>query len=91
MSTESVELQRPNGVEQIPMLLLQPGQSGLVCDVVGDSQLVHRLREMGLYGGVEVKMIRAGSPCIIGLGRQRLGIRVDELASILVRIPAVVS
>ncbi len=91
MSTESLELERPNDVERIPMLLLQPGQTAQVCDVLGDVQLVHRLREMGLYGGVQVKMIRPGSPCIIGLGRQRLGIRVDELASILVSVPAAVS
>lgn len=91
MSSESLELERPNDVERIPLLLLQPGQTALVCDVIGDVQLVHRLREMGLYGGVQVRMIRPGSPCIIGLGRQRLGIRVDELASILVRVPAAVS
>jgi len=87
MTTESLELQRCPGVEQIPMLMLRPGQSGRVCDVLGDEKLVSRLREMGLYDGVHVRMIRAGSPCKIGLGRQRLGIRVDELASIFVETP----
>lgn len=87
MKTESLVIEPQDGIESVPLMFLQAGQTGLVSDVIGDLQLVHRLREMGLYAGVPVRMIRQGSPCIIGLGRQRLGIRCDELASILVQVP----
>ncbi len=52
---------------------------------------MHRLREMGLYHGATVRMIRPGSPCIIGLEGQRLGFRGDDLARVLVRVPAMAS
>ncbi|MFM7128393.1 MAG: ferrous iron transport protein A [bacterium] len=85
MITELPVISHDEGSEGISLLMLRPGQTGCVCDVVGDSGLVHRLREMGLCCGAEVKMIRSGSPCIIGLGRQRLGVRLDELASVIVK------
>jgi ferrous iron transport protein A len=88
MKTESLVIDQNDGVETVPLMLLQAGQDAWVSDVMGDEHLVHRLREMGLYAGVPIRMIRPGNPCIIGLGRQRLGIRCDDLASIFVQVPA---
>lgn len=73
--------------EMVPLTLLRAGQTASVGDVQGDADLAHRLREMGLCAGAVVRMIRPGSPCIIGLGCQRLGFRCcDELARVLVRV-----
>lgn len=74
------------GEEMVPLSLLRAGQCGRVGEVMGNVELVHRLREMGLYHGATVRMIRPGSPCIIGLDGQRLGFRGDDLARVLVRI-----
>lgn len=85
MMTDLPVINHDETAEGVSLMMLRPGQTGCVCDIVGDSKLVHRLREMGLCCGAEVKMIRSGSPCIIGLGRQRLGVRLDELASVIVK------
>ena len=77
--------------ELVPLGCLRAGQSGSVGDVLGDVELVHRLREMGFHHGATVQMIRPGSPCIIGLHGQRLGFRGDDLARILVRVRAMAS
>lgn len=77
--------------EMVPLALLRAGQAGRVGEVLGNVELVHRLREMGLYDGATVRMIRPGSPCIIGLDGQRLGFRGDDLARVLVRVPAMAS
>jgi ferrous iron transport protein A len=74
--------------QMVPLSLLRAGQSGRVGEVIGNGELVHRLREMGLCHGATVCMIRPGSPCIIGLHGNRLGFRCDDLARVLVRVPA---
>jgi ferrous iron transport protein A len=55
--------------------------------VVGSGGLVHRLREMGLRAGVEVQVIRSGSPCIIRMGGHKLCVRSEEMTGVLVRRP----
>ncbi len=74
--------------EMVPLSLLQAGESGRVGDVVGNVDLVHRLREMGLCDGATVWMIQPGSPCIIGLDGHRLCFRCDDLARVFVQLPA---
>jgi len=88
MMTEMPIIGQNENSEGISLMALSPGQTGCICEIMGDSALVHRLREMGLCCGAEVKMIRPGSPCIIGLGRQRIGIRCEELASVVVKLSA---
>jgi ferrous iron transport protein A len=68
----------------VPLMLLGPGQRGKVRQVLGWSELVRRLAEMGLREGAVVEMVRPGSPCMIRLGNQKLGLRADELAGVLV-------
>ncbi|MBX6314460.1 MAG: ferrous iron transport protein A [Isosphaeraceae bacterium] len=69
----------------IPLSFLSPGQTASIAAVLGASDLVHRLREMGLRDGAEVQMIQPGRPCLIRLGNLRLGVRSDELTGVLVR------
>ena len=86
MATASAAV--PMHAELIPLMLLRPGQSARVGQVLGIGDVVHRLREMGLRDGAEVEMVRNGSPCIIRLDGQKLGVRSDELAGVLVNAGA---
>jgi ferrous iron transport protein A len=71
-------------VELLPLSLLRAGQAGRVVEVLGRVDLVQRLREMGLYDGAQVQMVRPGNPCIVRLLGQRLGFRTDDLARVMV-------
>lgn len=63
---------------------MRAGQAGRVIEVLGRVDLVQRLREMGLYDGAQVQMVRPGNPCIVRLLGQRLGFRTDDLARVMV-------
>ncbi len=69
----------------VPLNLLRTGQWALVDQILGQPDVIHRLQELGLRGGVSVEMVQSGSPCIIRLGSQKLCLRTDELISVLVR------
>lgn len=86
MRAEALAVGAEETEEMVPLSLLRAGQTASVGDVLGNVELVHRLREMGLCNGASVRMIRPGSPCIICLGGQRIGFRCDELARVLVRV-----
>ncbi|MCO6453831.1 MAG: ferrous iron transport protein A [Pirellulaceae bacterium] len=68
----------------IPLDLLTPGEVGRVVAVDGDHDLVVRLAEMGVRVGIEVLMLRQGSPCILAIENRRVSFRGDNVASILV-------
>jgi ferrous iron transport protein A len=70
----------------LPMQLLNPGETGCIMDVEGDTHLVRRLGEMGLRAGVEVRMVQPGSPCIVAFDHQRLTFRGDDEAVVLVEV-----
>lgn len=70
----------------VPLSRLRAGEKGRIGGMQGDSDAVHRLREMGLHEGASVQMVRPGSPCIIRLRSQRLGFRLDDLAHVLVHV-----
>lgn len=65
--------------------LLSAGQTAVVESVMGGTDDVHRLREIGLRDGATVQMLQPGNPCLVRLGSQRLGLRSDALATVLVR------
>ena len=65
--------------------LLRAGQSAVVEAVLGASEQVHRLRELGLRAGANIRMIQPGNPCLVRLGGQRLALRSADLDGILVR------
>ena len=72
----------------IPLNRLRAGETGRVAEVVGRSDQVQRIKELGLHDGVEIAMVRSGSPCIIRLAGHTLCIRANQLLNVLVR-PAV--
>lgn len=69
----------------IPLSQLHPGQRAQIEAVLGPPEQVHRLHELGLRGGIEVRMVQPGSPCIVMLGDQRICFRSDELLRVLVK------
>ena len=71
--------------ELIVLGLLRAGQSATVETVLGLTDDAHRLQEIGLRNGARVQMLQPGNPCLVRLGDQRLGLRSDALATVLVR------
>lgn len=69
----------------IPLHLLRDGAIGRIENVVGSAAEVHRLHEMGLCGGKQIEIVRAGSPCIIRLDGKSLCFRTDDLLHVFVR------
>ncbi len=70
----------------VPLSQLRAGEKGQIGEILGNGEMVHRLREIGLYHGALVQMVRPGSPCIIRLHGQRLGFRVDDIAHVMVHV-----
>jgi Fe2+ transport system protein FeoA len=70
----------------VPMHLLNPGESGSILDIEGETHLVRRLDEMGLRAGVRVRMVQPGHPCIVALEHQRLSFRGEDDAVVLVEV-----
>ena len=68
----------------IPLHCLNDGETARVDQVLGQTDVVHRLSELGLRSGVLIEMVRSGSPCIIRLGGHKLCFRADEITSVLV-------
>ena len=69
----------------IPLHLLEPGQIGTVSQLVGQTDQVHRLEELGLRSGTEVEMVQPGVPCIIRLSGHKLCFRDCGALSVLVQ------
>ena len=72
----------------VPLNRLRTGETALIVEVVGRSDQVQRIKELGLRDGTAISMVRSGSPCIIRLAGQTLCIRANELLNVLVE-PAV--
>lgn len=70
----------------LPMELLRSGERGVIHDLFGSEDVVHRLSEMGLRPGVAFRMVQAGSPCILCVGEHRLTVRLDPSLQILVDV-----
>jgi ferrous iron transport protein A len=75
----------------VPLCRLRAGQCGCIGQVVGACDVVQRLKEMGLYDGARVQMVRPGSPCIIRLQGQRLGFRMDDCAHVMINVTGIAS
>jgi ferrous iron transport protein A len=68
----------------IPISLLLPGQVAEVRQIVGQTEQIRRLEELGVRDGVALEMVQAGSPCIVRVGATKLCFRDGELCSVLV-------
>jgi Fe2+ transport system protein FeoA len=53
--------------------------------VLGCPEHIRRVNEMGIRDGVQVEMVRSGTPCIIRTGMQTLCIRGTDLLNVLVQ------
>jgi Fe2+ transport system protein FeoA len=60
------------------------GEVGRVEQLLGDTEDVRRLEEMGIRRGEVVEMLQPGSPCIIRLGGSRLCLRQAENLGVMV-------
>jgi Fe2+ transport system protein FeoA len=72
----------------VPLESLQPEERGRICHVDGDDHLVHRLEEMGIREGAQVRMVQSGRPCIVHINENRLSLRSDGAVTILVELDA---
>ncbi len=75
--------------EILPLKMLASGQTGQVSQVLGDTDTVRRLAELGMRAGERVEMLQHGSPCIVRLGDgktdgSRLCFRDGDALSVLV-------
>ena len=68
----------------LPITLLACGQVAEVQQLVGPSEHVRRLEELGLRSGARIEMVRGGSPCIIRIGDSRICFRDDAQVRVLV-------
>ena len=68
----------------VPLNRLASGRYGRVAQILGLPEDVQRVKEMGIRDGIQVEMIRSGTPCIIRTGMQTLCIRGNDLLNVLV-------
>ncbi|HTQ37576.1 MAG TPA: FeoA domain-containing protein [Pirellulales bacterium] len=68
----------------MPLGRVLAGQRAAVAEIVGRSDQVQRLTELGFRHGVALEMVSAGSPCIVRLQGNKLCIRGNELLNVLV-------
>jgi len=71
--------------ELLPVEMLQTGDWADVADVTGEPGWVSRLAEMGVRIGCRLRVLQAGSPCLLQVGESRLSLRGDCGMQILVR------
>jgi|GEM_PF-621973 len=70
----------------VPIEALPVGERGRIVDFVGPDDWRHRMAELGLREGAVIELIRAGEPCLIGIGLQRLSFRCDPSMMVLVEV-----
>ena len=69
----------------MPLELLNNGDWADVADVTGEPGWVSRLAELGVRIGSRLRVLQAGSPCLLQVGESRLSLRGDLVMQILVR------
>ena len=68
----------------IPLQSLRVGEPAHIRQIVGQPELVHRLRELGFHDGALVERIQTVYPCLVRLDGQKIGLRADDMVSVLV-------
>ena len=67
---------------------LRPGESGVVSSFEGDTEVHHRLREMGVLEGTTIRVVRIapfGDPMELALRGYRLSLRKKDATHISIR------
>jgi ferrous iron transport protein A len=68
----------------IPLNRMNSGQRAVLSEVVGRADQVQRLKELGFRSGMDLEMVRSGSPCIVRLQGHTMCIRGNDLLNVLV-------
>lgn len=68
----------------IPLGQLPVGRSAHIRRILGQPDAVHRLEEFGLRRGIHVEMFRAGRPCIVRVGGNKVCLRADDSLHVMV-------
>lgn len=71
-------------IEMLPLSSMRRGEIASVRQVVGSSEQVQRLEELGLRSGVRLEMVSGGSPCIVRIGASKLCLRGGESLCVMV-------
>jgi Fe2+ transport system protein FeoA len=69
----------------LPLELLNCGEWAELVAIDGDPGWVARLAEVGIRVGCRVRVLQAGSPCLLQVGGVRLSLRGDQATRILAR------
>jgi Fe2+ transport system protein FeoA len=69
----------------LPLELLNSGECADIAEVSGEPHWVSRLAELGLRIGCRLRVLQAGSPCLLQVGECRLCLRGECVLQILVR------
>ncbi len=69
----------------LPLDLLSRDERAEIVQIDGPPDDVHRLDEMGLRPGVVIRVVSAGSPCILAVGETRLSFRPSDDSVVLVQ------
>ena len=70
--------------DPVPLTMLRRGEVANVQQLVGASESVRRLHELGIRTGALIEVIRGGSPCIVRVEGSTLCFRDDEQVRVLV-------
>lgn len=70
--------------ELIPLSALLAGNHARIHSVVGSSELVRHLSELGLKSGTLLEMVRPGATCILRINGTKLCVRGDEMLRVMV-------
>jgi ferrous iron transport protein A len=73
-----------DSTDLIPLSALLAGNRGRIHSVVGSSELIRHLAELGLKSGTQLEMVRPGATCILRINGTKLCIRGDELLRVMV-------
>jgi ferrous iron transport protein A len=73
-----------NVTPSIPLAVLRPGAVAEINQIVGTTEQVRRLEELGLRSGSVLEMVRSGTTCIVRVGDSKLCIRNDAGLQVLV-------
>ena len=72
----------PNAV---PVEFLAPETEGVVVDMCGEEQNVHRLEELGIRCGCKIRMLCPGETCLLAIEGKKMCLRLNSTAEILVQ------
>lgn len=73
-----------DSTDLIPLSALNAGNHGRIHSVIGSSELVRHLAELGLQSGAQLEMVRPGATCILRINGVKLCVRGDELLRVMV-------